>query len=65
MSYVVTYDNGSGFREWASTPQDTEQKAWEAAEINPGEQYFPGSDPRLETVASQQINFVVDESLNN
>jgi hypothetical protein len=25
--YVVTYDNGSGFREWASKPQETEEMA--------------------------------------
>lgn len=50
MKYVVTYDNGSGFREWASAPQNSEQLAWNVAGISPGQQFFEGSDPRVEQV---------------
>lgn len=31
MQYVVTYDNGTGYREWASPAQDTPLLAWTAA----------------------------------
>ena len=31
MEYVVSYDNGSGWYEWASAPQPTKEAAWEAA----------------------------------
>jgi hypothetical protein len=48
--YVVTYDNGTGYREYASKPQDTQEAAWAAAGIKPGEQYFNGSDPILDEV---------------
>lgn len=33
-NYVVTYDNGSGFHEWASTAQDSQEAALAAAKID-------------------------------
>ncbi len=47
VKYVVTYDNGSPYREWASTPQNTPEEAWaEAGGLQPGVH-----DARLEEVA--------------
>lgn len=48
--YVVTYDNGSGYREWASSPQPTKEKAWEASGWKPGDCPWVGADPQVEDV---------------
>lgn len=32
--YVVTYDNGTGYREWACTPQGSQVEAWAASGLS-------------------------------
>lgn len=46
--WVVTYDNGSGYRVWASTPQKTSEEAW--AKARP---LRPGMSPGVETPLGQ------------
>lgn len=61
--YVVTYDNGSGYREWASTPQPTEELAWQQSGFNEGK-LWEGSDPVLERVIdndTKETVFVSDK----
>ncbi|GIW59523.1 MAG: hypothetical protein KatS3mg087_0589 [Patescibacteria group bacterium] len=49
--YVVTYDNGTGYREHASSPQESEEKAWKDAKnfggITPEHEYL---DPKIEKI---------------
>jgi oligoribonuclease NrnB/cAMP/cGMP phosphodiesterase (DHH superfamily) len=45
LQFVVTYDNGSGYREWASVAQPTPQKAIEVSDD------LKFGDPWLELVA--------------
>lgn len=48
--FVVSFDNGSGVREWHSPAQDSPKEAWVAADLQPGQQLFVGSDDQLEEV---------------
>lgn len=35
MKYVISYDNGTGWKEWASEPQPTVVEAWAVAGLSP------------------------------
>lgn len=56
--YVITYDNSSGYYEWASLPQNTIEEAWEASGIKPG-QTVAGYPIRLEMVTSSGVSVPV------
>jgi len=48
--YVVTWDNGTGFREWASQSQPSQQAALEAAGIDEAWLGHPQLDYKIEKV---------------
>jgi hypothetical protein len=46
--WIVTYDNGTGFREWACSPQATKEEAMRASNWDGQSESFLGSDDRFE-----------------
>jgi hypothetical protein len=58
--YVVTYDNGSGYIEWACPPQDSREAAWGATSLKPGMldaklEFFIGFDDRGNPLTSKSV----------
>lgn len=51
VKYVVTWDNGSGFREWASRPCPTQEEAIAAAGIT--QENLRHLDSQVETVGKK------------
>lgn len=58
--YVVTYDNGTGYYEWASTPCETPEQAYAAAGVQPGES-MGSYDCRLEQVVGQGLSQPIED----
>lgn len=54
LGYVVTYDNGSGYFEWATGPCTTPDEAWDSSGLRG--KTVAGGEVRLEKVTAPGVS---------